>query len=526
MTNLPSPSNTPSPSSTKSAPGGTPSPSASFSSTNTAINVNSTVGMSVVISMDPRSTDELKVTMAEFLIAWLGLAASTTYTVTPTPDSTALSFNFLVSTAEVPVYNPYARRRELQAVPDVKAAAAALNSHAASKSSDGSLTLGLGSSGLASSMGYEHPEHATNAISAQEAAPAVPALATTSPTPSAQPTPGPLQAPALASNAVVITATLLLPLAPTAAATGVQVASVLFPPLYYGAYAAAIARAAGVPAAGVAITGVALRLTSDVLGSALPAGSGAPLGYQMAVAFDGNVAGPAFSMATARALQQGCGSPAMNAISNQLAANLGAAGALSAALSALPQAVLAAAGYTPAYLAGQLFTDTTAPGGGRAYPACPTPSQTTSPSPTPAAPAGVGAAATTATLPPSAAGGIAGGVIAFALLLAAAFFCCCRGARAGAKADAANMVPEPDLLFDAAYGDSAPLDAGSVGVQIRNPTAAEPLNLKVRAALQRAAAWCPPPLALLTRTTPPPLFLKLPLPQGDGTSEAYKTANL
>jgi hypothetical protein len=152
---------------------------------------------------------------------------------------------------------------------------------------------------------------------------------------------------------------------------------VLFPPLYYSSYALAISSAAQVPFPAVVVTGVKLRLTSDIVGSAVSsAASGQPLGYQMAVAFDGKLLGPAFGKSITRALQEGCGSPAMTAISNELAARLGAAGALSAAFSALPQQVLAAAGYTPAYLAGQqLFTDSTAPSGGRADPACPTPTR-------------------------------------------------------------------------------------------------------------------------------------------------------
>ena len=478
MTNLPSPSNTPSPSSTKSAPGGTPSPSASFSSTTTAINIDSTVGVSIVISMSPSYGQDLKVAMAEFLITWLGLASSTTYTITPVEADTALSFNFLVSTAEVPVYNPYARRRVLQSVSSVKEAATALNSLTAAKSSDGSLTLGLGATGLASSMGYSSPEDATNAVTPKDAAPAVPAPASPTPTPSAFPTPGT----ALASDASVLTSTLLLPLAPTAGASGVAAASVLFPPLYYSSYALAIANAAQVPFSAVVITGVKLRLTSDIVGSAVSAASGQPLGYQMAVAFDGKLLGPAFEKSITRALQEGCGSPAMTAISNELAARLGAAGALSAAFSALPQQVLAAAGYTPAYLAGQLFTDSTAPSGGRAYPACPTPSPTSSPLPSPPAGAGVGAAASTTTLPPNTIGGIVGGVLGGAVLLGLLAMCACSNLR-GAKAPAdpaANMVPTTDDVYEAAYGDGAPLEVGTVGVQIRNPASAEPLALKVR----------------------------------------------
>ena len=280
-------------------------------------------------------------------------------------------------------------------------------------------------------------------------------------------------------------------------------ASVQFPPLYYSSYALAISTAAGAPFSAVVVTGVKLRLTSDIVGSAVSApASGQPLGYQMAVAFDGKLLGPAFGKSITRALQEGCGSPAMTAISNELAARLGAAGALSAALSALPQQVLAAAGYTPAYLVGQLFTDSTAPSGGRAYPACPTPTPTTSPLPTPPAGAGVGAAATTTTLPPNTIGGIVGGVLGGAVLLGLLAMCACSNLR-GAKAPAdpaANMAPSSDDVYEAAYGGGAPLEVGTVGVQIRNPTSAEPLALKVRGRTvqfcclrARARALAPPP---------------------------------
>jgi hypothetical protein len=96
-----------------------------------------------------------------FLATHLGIPVSTTHTITPANGGTELSFNFLVSTAAIPVYNPYSRRRELQSVPDVADAAAALDSLTAAKASDGSLTLGLQSTGLATSLGYASAEDAT-----------------------------------------------------------------------------------------------------------------------------------------------------------------------------------------------------------------------------------------------------------------------------------------------------------------------------------------------------------------------------
>ena len=419
MTNLPSPSNSPSPSTTRSAPGGTPSPSTSWSPTATAVVAARTVGMSVLIALPAAASaaPELKAALAAFVVGWLGLdAATTSFTVAATPDRSALSFNLLVNTSAVPVYNPYARRRRLEAVPSAAEAAAALDSLAAARASDGSLTLGLASSGLALSMGFASAEDAAAAVAPQSAAPAV----------AAPPTP----APSLPPSALLIASTLSF--------AGASCAS---PAFSSGFVPAEWSRhVAGALAPG------ALAQAELAVAIAAPVQAGAAC--QLRMAFDGSVLGPLLGLPASRALAA-CASAA--AIAARLTSGASPdALCLHAPPNPFSRAGLctgagggAAASFTQAAAASLVSACTEASGGAGA----------SAPSASPAA-APAADSAGSSSLAPSVLGGIIGGVLGGVVLV---------GALAAAAA----------YHFSLAAPGAKPLAGGALarpaGVQLRLP---------------------------------------------------------